>query len=241
MTKLVVGLAETTAAFVLGSWTGPAVVVLLVVASAAAAGVQRRLAVLAAATLPIVASILLINAFLFPGATDALFELGPLRLTGTGITFGAQITLRLLAASLALALIFLTTRVDDLLAELERRGLGRRASFVVGAALTTVPRTVDRASEIVGAQRARGLDTEGRFWRRARGVLPLAGPLVFGALNEVEERAMALEARAFSAPARRTPLRTLPDTADQRLFRWLVVVLIAAAVAGSATGHLRLP
>ena len=48
------------------------------------------------------------------------------------------------------------------------------------------------------------------IWRRARGVVPLAAPLVFGALTEVEERTMALEARAFTAPGRQTLLRVPP-------------------------------
>ena len=103
--------------------------------------------------------------------------------------------------------------------------------FVVGAALQTVPALIERAGEIVEAQRARGLDTEGRPWRRARGVLPLAGPLVFGALAEVEERTMALEARAFSSPAPRTLLRVPRDRSSERLLRWsLAAVLVAVLI-----------
>lgn len=240
-TKLAIGLAEAVMAFMLGSGTGPIVVLLLVATTAVVAGVARRLAVVAAATLPLMASIVLINAFLLPGARDVLISVGPLALTGSGLTFGLQVAARLLAASLALAVIFLTTDVDDLLSELERRGLGRRASFVVGAALTTVPRTIERAKGIVDSQRARGLDTEGRFWRRARGVLPLAGPLVFGALAEVEEQTMALEARAFSAPGRRTLLRSLPDAPIERSIRRVLLAMVALVAVGSVAGVLHLP
>ena len=129
-----------------------------------------RLGVIVAITVPIVASIMLINGFLYPGATDVIVRLGPLAPSVSGFLFGLQITLRLLAASLALAVAYLATRTDDLLADLERRGLGRRATYVVGSAVETVPRTVERAAEIVDAQRSRGLDTEGRWWQRIRGV-----------------------------------------------------------------------
>jgi energy-coupling factor transport system permease protein len=99
-----------------------------------------------------------------------------------------------------------------------------------------IPRTAERAGEITEAQRARGLDTEGRIWRRVRGVVPLAGPLVLGALTDVEEQTMALEARAFTAPGRRTVLRPFPDSRAQRLLRWTVllagIALLAASVAG---------
>ena len=240
-TKLVVALAEAALAFLTGAWLGPIAVLVVVVASAAWAGVLRQLGLVAAVTIPVVASIMLINTFLLPGAHDAIFRLGPLAPTWSGLAFGLQVTLRLLAMSLALALVYLTTAMDDLLSDLERRGLGRRATFVVGAALRMVPRMIERGSEIVDSQRARGLASEGRIWQRARGVVPLAGPMIFGALIEVEEQTMALEARAFTAPGRRTVLRTLPDDRGQRTLRWALVVLTLAAVVGAATGTMKLP
>jgi energy-coupling factor transport system permease protein len=213
----------------------------LVLASALAAGVGRGLARVALVSSPLVVSILVINLFLLPGATDPIVTVGPIEPTWSGLAFGLQVTLRLMAMSLALALVYLTTDIDDLLADLERRGVGRRGIFVVGAGLETVPRMVERAAEIVDAQRARGLDTEGRFWRRARGVLPLAAPLVFGALTEVEERTVALEARAFSAPVRRTALRQPADPPVDRLMRWAAALAAILLMAGNASGFFGIP
>ncbi len=240
-TKLVIGIVEVVAAFVVGHWTGPILVLLIIALVGWRAHVTRQLLLVGSLTLPVVGSILLINTFLLPGATDAILRIGPLAPTWSGLAFGLQVTLRLLAISLALALVYLTTPIDDLLSDLEARGFGRRLVFVVGAAVNTVPRTIERAAEILDAQRARGLDTEGRFWQRARGVLPLAAPVIFGALTEVEEQTMALEARAFSAPARRTVLRPLPDSAAQRLLRWALFLGAVAAVAGEMAGLLHLP
>lgn len=237
-TKLVAAIAEAILAFAVGGMAGPAAVLVVVVACAAVARTLRSLGVVAAVTLPVVGSILLINTFLLPGATDAIVRVGPLAPTWSGLAFGVEVTLRLLAVSLALALAYLTTAVDDLLAELEGRGLGRRGVFVIGAAIQTVPRTVARAAEITDAQRARGLDTEGRFWWRARGVVPLAAPVIFGALTDVEERTMALEARAFSAPGRRTRIRVPADRAVERLFRWGVVLVVLAVIALRVGGWL---
>ena len=237
-TKLAVAAAEVVAAFFLGLWAGPVLVLALVLVTALAAGVGRRLGVIAAVTIPIVASIMLINSFLYPGATDVIARIGPLSPSVSGFLFGLQITLRLLGASLALGVAYLTTRTDDLLADLERRGFGRRASFIIGSAIETVPRTIARAAEIVDAQRARGLDTEGRWWRRVRGIVPLVAPVVFGALTEVEERTMALEARAFSTPGPRTVVRTLPDSAGQRVVRWGLLVAIVLLIGARLTGHL---
>src|SRR6185369_1213982 len=180
--------------FLLRGWTGPLVVLAIVFATSVGAGVTRRMLPFVLATIPWVASILIVNTFFFPGATDVLFRIGPFEATGAGLSAGLQATLRVVAFALSVAVFSLTTATDDLLDDLERRGLGRRAEFVIGAAVRTVPRMIERAGEIVDAQRARGLDTQGSFLRRARGVLPLAGPMITGALGEVEERTMALEA-----------------------------------------------
>lgn len=237
-TKLVIAVVEALIAFTLRGWSGLLVVLVVVVATAVVARVGRAMLPFLLATIPLIASILLVNTFLYPGATDVIVRVGPLAPTWSGLEFATQAALRVVAFALSVAVFGLTTRFDDLVADLERRGMGRRIGFVLGATLRTVPRVVRRAGEITESQRARGLDTEGSIWRRARGVVPLAGPLVFSALSEVEEQAMALEARAFSAPGRRTVLRTFPDSPRQRAARWLLVALLAAVVVASVGGWL---
>lgn len=217
-------------------WTAPIVVLLIVLASILWAGVLRRFLPYLLAIIPLVISIMLINTFLYPGADDPIFQLGPFTATATGLTAASQATLRVAAFAASVALFALTTRTDELVDDLERRGLGRRATFVISTAIGTVPRMGERAREIVDAQRARGMDTQGGIRARLRGLLPLAGPLVLGALTDVEQRTMALEARAFAAPGRRTVLRPYPDSSLQRALRWgltvLTVVLVGAAIGG---------
>ncbi|HXM56653.1 MAG TPA: energy-coupling factor transporter transmembrane component T [Candidatus Dormibacteraeota bacterium] len=207
-----------------GGWVAAAVVAVTALA-ALRAGRVRRLAVAALALLPVALSSLVVNALLPAG--------------GGGVPGAAQALLRLLGATLPPTLLFATTETADLLGELEARGLGRRAVLVVGTALAAVPRMQARAFEVVEAQRARGLDTEGSWPRRLRGVGPLVGPLVTGSLAEVEDRALALEARAFGAPGRRTLLRRLPDSGWQRAARWLLVAAAAGGVAARVALALR--
>jgi energy-coupling factor transport system permease protein len=82
------------------------------------------------------------------------------------------------------------------------------------------------------------MDTEGGVLRRAKGILPLAAPLIFGALTEVEEQAMALEARGFGAARRRTVLRVFPDSDIQRAARWGLAGLLLLVIGLSVTGAL---
>ncbi len=235
-TKLVVALTTALIALGVRGWTAPLLVFVLMLGLVMWAGLARRWLPYLLATLPLLISIVLINTFLYP-ANDVAFTLGPLVATASGLTAAGQATLRVLAFATSVALFALTTRTDALVDDLERRGLGRRAAFVVSTAIGTVPRMVERAKEIVEAQRARGLDTQGGVRGRLRGLLPLAGPLVLSALTEVEQRTMALEARAFSAPGKRTVLRPYPDSPIQRALRWTLtgatVVMLAAEVTGA--------
>jgi energy-coupling factor transport system permease protein len=219
-------------------WTAPLVILAISVFLIIRADVFKRYLPYLAATGLLLVSILLINTFLYPGATDVLFTLGPFSATGTGLVAASQAALRVLAFATSVALFALTTRTDELVDDLERRGLGRRAAFILTTAIGTVPRLAERAREIVEAQRSRGLNTEGGIRARVRGVLPVAGPLVLSALTEVEHRAMALEARAFAAPGKRTVLRAYPDSLAQRTLRWGLVVLTLLLLAFAFSGSL---
>ena len=235
-TKLVVALSTALVAFGVRGWSGPLTMLAVVIVTIAITGLWRSIRRYLLLSTPILVSVLAINTFFFPNATDVLVRLGPFAATGTGLIAGVQGALRILAFALSVAVLSLTTPTDDLLSDLERRGLGRRAVFVIGTAIQTVPRMIARAAEIVESQRARGMDTEGSWARRIRGVLPLAGPMVLGALGDVEERTMALEARAFTASGRRTVIRELPDSRAQRAARWTIglgsIALVALALAG---------
>jgi len=225
-------------AFGVRGWTGGAVILIVALACAIHAQLGRRLVPLLLASLPLLASILLVNTFFFPGAHDVILPIGPFEPTWSGLEAASQAAVRVVGFACSVLLFGLTTSADDLTADLERRGAGRRSTFIVNSAIQTVPRMLARAGEITEAQRARGLDTQGSIRRRVQGLIPLAGPLVIGALTDVEEQTMALEARAFTAPGRRTVLRTFPDGAGQRLLRWGLTLGTVAVLILSVTGQL---
>ena len=109
----------------------------------------------------LLASILVVNALFFPGATDRLVELGPLAITREGLTFGLVSAGRVLVAFLASVLFLFTTLADDLLEALVARGVSHRLAFVVLSAVQLVPRMQARAASILEAQQARGLAIDG--------------------------------------------------------------------------------
>lgn len=224
----------------LGGFVGPLLlVVLAVVVPAMLAGVIGQLARLSLLlSLPIAISAVLVNVFFFPGGETVLLRLGPVTATLEGLVFALEILVRILAISGAITLFYLTTRPAELVVDLERRGVSPRVAFVANASVQTVPAMVERAGQITAAQRARGLDTEGSAWRRVRGIVPIVGPVILGAIGEVEERTMALEARGFTRPGHRTLLWWPPDTGWERLVRWAVVLAVPLLILARAAGWL---
>jgi energy-coupling factor transport system permease protein len=224
----------------LGGVLGPAVLALLaVLLPGATAGIlPRLLRTSLLLTLPIAVSVLVVNLFFYPSGREVLFQLGPIRATAEGLGFAIETLARIGAISGAITLFYLTTTPSALVIDLERRGVAPRLAFVANASVQTVPAMVERAAAITAAQRARGLDTEGSLLRRLRGIVPLAGPVLMGSIAEVEERTMALEARGFTRPGRRTLLWAPPDSSRQAITRWLLVAAVPALLVARAAGLL---
>ncbi len=243
LTKAVLAVVTTVAALFLGGYLAPALLFLVFVLPGAAIGrvLARVVAISTAVTLPLAIAVGLVSVFTRPGAT-VIFELGPFDATLEGLDFAARIALRLFVMAAALTLFGLTTAPRSFIADLERRGFPPRLAFAIGAALDAVPAMAERARMVRDAQQARGLDLESGALRRVAGLLPLVGPVVLGAIEEVEARSLALEARAFGQTGRRHLLWAPADSAPQRAARWLLMVaLMAAIVATAAVALPRLP
>jgi energy-coupling factor transport system permease protein len=238
LTKLVVAAATALSAVIIGGVVWPLAIAILAVAlPTLTARVGRRLAkVTLLLSLPIGISALLVHLFFHPAGQEVLFALGPLTATVEGLSSALEIVTRILVISGAVTLFYLTTPPAELVLDLEQRGVSPRVAFVVQATAGAVPAMAERTTAIVAAQRARGLDTEGGLLSRIRGIVPLAGPVVLGSIAEVEERSMALEARAFTKPGKRSLLYALPDSVAQRLVRWGLLLLVLALLLLRAGG-----
>lgn len=178
--------------------------------------------------LPLVLSMVAVNG-LFGGTASAAW--GPFRWSTPAAVEALGLALRVVVVLESAVLVLLTTRPDVLLSDLERRGLPHRLAYVLLASMHLIPTMLRRAGEILEAQTARGLPLGSGLGGRMRALVPLAGPLLLGALSEVEERALALEARGFGAERRRTWWSDPPGTAlDPPLQAFLALALLALGV-----------
>lgn len=232
LTKLaIVGFCLMLGLFLPGVWLTFLAFALIIIPLAAWAGILPPFlrAVLKTA-LPIVISLFLVQGLFWPGGTP-IFHLGPLSLKQEGVEFAVRSAGRFVMVISSFLLLTFTTRPDGLMLALSQRGVPNSIAYVMLATLQIVPRFQTKANTILDAQRSRGLETEGNLLVRLRALLPLIQPLLLGSIVDIEERAIALEVRAFGRGGPKTSLLVLRDTPTQRVVRWLLL-LAALAVVG---------
>jgi energy-coupling factor transport system permease protein len=216
--------------FLPGIWLTWAAFVVVILPLALWAGILPRfLSAILKTALPIVISLFLVQGLFWPGGTP-IVALGPLSLKQEGLAFAVRSAGRFVMIISSFLLLTFTTRPDGLMLALRERGFPNSIAYIMLATLQIVPRFQAKANTILDAQRSRGLETEGNLLVRFRALLPLIQPLLLGSLVDIDERAIALEVRAFSRQGPKTSLLVLRDTAWQRVARWLLLLASLAVV-----------
>ena len=213
-----------------GTWGVYAFMALVVLPLASWGRVLKELVIATVrVAFPFALSVFLIQGFLWPGGTP-IFAVGPLSLKSEGLAFSVASTGRILMVVSSFLWFAFTTRPDMLMLALVQRGLPTSLSYKIVATLQIVPRFQARAAAILDAQRARGVETGGNLIHRVRTVLPLVVPLILSSLIDVEERALALEARGFSRPGVKTSLVEVREATWEPGLRWGIGLAAVALV-----------
>ena len=231
LTKLTLTLVLFIVGFAVpGLWTSYLILILIVLPLALWGRVLRRLSqIVLSISWPLVLSVLIIQT-LFLGRGPVFFEWAPLAPKVEGALLALKSVGRILLVMSDFILFSLTTRPDILMISLKQSGLPGALAYIIVTTLQLVPRFVAKANTILDAQRSRGLETQGNMIVRAKALLPVILPLVVGSLLEVEERAIAIEARAFNSTKKETSLIEITDTRAQVLLRRAFVAIILLTV-----------
>lgn len=229
LTKLsLAGFILVTGLALPGPWLNYLPLVLVLLPLALLSGIFSRLIKAALRiAFPFALSVFLIQGFLWPKGTP-LFNLGWLSLKLEGLIFAITSTGRILTVLTSFLWLAFTTRPDMLMLALAQRGLPSGVSYMIVATLQIVPRFQARAAAILDAQRSRGLETGGSLPQRARAVLPLVVPLILSSLVDVEERALAIEARGFNRPGPKTSLLEITQASWEPI-AWVILLIAAGA------------
>jgi energy-coupling factor transport system permease protein len=178
----------------------------VVTVPALAAGAAPNLWRLRTIALSIFAVSFLLWTLTLPGQT-LLVAAGPLVITQEAALLGLARALRLLSF-LVVGIAFLTvTSVEQFSYGLRCLGLPFRVGFSITLAFRLAPLFIDAAEQIANAQRTRGLDLDaGNIFTRGRRYVPLLVPIIVAGFRRADGLAVALEAKGFGLPGRRTYL-----------------------------------
>lgn len=124
---------------------------------------------------------------------------------------------------------FLTTEMRDLCSGLEQLGMSPTASFMVLSTFSCITSIKDKLNTVRESQRARGIETEGGFVTKVKSVLPVLFPVIISSMTGIEDKTLAMNARAFAAKGKHTSVRKIaPATAAEKIITAAVFVLCAA-------------
>lgn len=182
---------------------------------------------------PVLVILFLIHGLFNPDNQNILIKLGPFAVGQEGLTFASLVAVRLTAALAVSLLLVISTHPGSMIQALEKIGLPRSLAYLLGSPLLLLPQIAGRVQTIRAAQQARGLETQDNLLQRIKALFPLAAPLIFSALLDVEERSLALELRGFAAPVTKTYLVEFPDSTNQKVLRrGMLLVAIFLLVFG---------
>lgn len=213
-----------------GNWTGYFLVLLVIVPLAMWGKVFNNfIRIVWSISLPFIISVVIIQS-LFWGEGTPILEVWIFAPKIEGAVFAVISVGRIILVMAGFILFAMTTRPDTLMISLKQGGMPSSLAYIIVTTLQIVPRFLSKASTILDAQRSRGLETEGNLFVRSRAVVPIILPLVLGSLIEVEERAIAIEARGFNSDKKETSLLEIPDSNEQAVVRKVFVALMVLSI-----------
>ena len=128
-------------------------------------------------------------------------------------------------------IFFMTTEMRDLCYCLEQKGMSPAATFMELSTFSGITSIKDKLNNVRESQRARGIETEGSFIVKVKSILPVLFPVIISSMTGIEDKTLAMDARAFAANGKHTALRRI---APAKLIEKLIAVLaIVICITGT--------
>ena len=159
-----------------------------------------------------------------------LFTLLPgVPITDMGVMFSLLFVLRMIAATLPLAIMLSVTQVSDLSGMLvEKLHVPYKYVFAMTTSMRFIPIFAAEAADIMAAQTSRGVDFDTKnFLRKVRLILPLCVPLLLSSVERIDRGAISAELRGFSMRKRGSSYKSC----RMQWIDWGALILSAALIA----------
>ena len=232
-TKLFLAFALTSACFLTRNHALISIIAALNLALGAWAGISGR-AVKIFSSLAKLASFLFLVQIVFVRQGRVIFSIGGLGVTDLGLWFSSLFALRLVAATMPLALTLSITRVSDISNVLVKYlRVPYKYAFVLTTAMRFIPLFADEMKNIAEAQTARGVEFDtGNFLKKLRLMIPLCVPLLVSSVRRIEAGAISAEMRGFNLRASASGYKRYSMGArDGAVIAGCCVIIIICAIA----------
>ncbi|MED4582681.1 energy-coupling factor transporter transmembrane component T [Brevibacillus choshinensis] len=167
----------------------------------------------------------IMRALFIPGETP-IFKFWFITITQESINKGIAFSTMVVAICGAVMLYSVVTRAKDFMYALEKIGAPHTTSYIILSSFQAIIDLGNMSKVIMESQKARGIETEGNIRTRFKAFIPILGPLFLGAISSTEEKAIALDARAFSIKTKNTHLCHLRPVPV-----WEVIFVVVVNVA----------
>lgn len=192
--------------------------------------VFRKILPIIAVSIILIISIIIVQGIFHPENETALFTLFGISFYKEGLSYAALLTLRVINMLSAFGVLILTTKHDELIERLIKKGMSPKLGYVFLSVLQLIPEMKSSVGKISDAQRSRGMETEGNLMVRMKAFFPLIGPVVLNSLNDTRERAIALEVRGFNTKGKRTFLNTTKSYRFQGIVQSILVAVFIGSI-----------
>jgi len=174
-------------------------------------------------------AIFIIQSIFLPSG-EVWMKFGFISIYKEGVMKAVNLTSKLTAVVSALTMLTLITPVKTFTLALEKKGLNPKAAFILMLTLQMIPEMKKQANVIMDSQKARGVETEGNVFVRAKALIPVFIPLVLSSIANTEERAIMLEARGFSIGEKRTILHDIEETKNDKIMKIMLAIFIVLCI-----------
>src|SRR5699024_4926502 len=178
----------------------------------------------------LIISIIIVQGMFHPDNETILFSVGVITFYQEGLSYAALLTLRVINMLSAFGVLILTTKPDEMIERLIKKGMSPKIGYVFLAVLQIIPQMRATMGKITDAQRSRGMETEGNLLVRMKAFFPLIGPVVRNPLNDTREPAIALEMRGFNTKGNKTFLNESREYPYRKLMQFLLIAGLIAAI-----------
>jgi energy-coupling factor transport system permease protein len=162
-------------------------------------------------------------------SSENLMSYGILTLSKPGLVTGLVLGFSILNIAGVILWMFQITENKEISRALDDSGMNYMITYMFMSSLQMIKVLGRNSHTIISAQQARGVETEGNVFVRARAFFPVLVPLILGSITGAEERVLTLESKGFDVKGKKTHIFSIsrsPYDIHAVVISWFAVAAV---------------